>query len=117
MFDDGRSMAGKTLQIVPSKVPSHRAMSAGWEIISHQTFNLPYHHCILVCLDLSWAEWQPPTFPRKMLNEAATWKESSVGEVDFQSDPHASQESVAAVLGFLVADSSSENDSYTVGCG
>ena len=45
-----------------------------------------------------------------MLGEAATWKECSVGEVDLQSDPHASQESVAAVLGFLVADASSENN-------
>ena len=45
-----------------------------------------------------------------MLDEAATWKESSVGEVDLRSDPHASQESVAAVLGFLVADARSEND-------
>ncbi|CAL1156333.1 unnamed protein product [Cladocopium goreaui] len=41
---------------------------------------------------------------QKMLDETATWKESSVGEVDLRSDPHASQESVLAVLGFLVAD-------------
>ena len=45
-----------------------------------------------------------------MLGETATWKESSVGEVDLRSDPHASQESVAAVLGFLVADARSEYD-------
>ena len=50
------------------------------------------------------------TFPRKMLDETATWKESSVGEVDLRSDPHASQESVAAVLRFLVADARSEYD-------
>ena len=39
-----------------------------------------------------------------MLNESSTWWESSVGEVDLRSDPNASQESVSAVLKFLMTD-------------
>lgn len=50
-----------------------------------------------------------------MLNESSTWWESSVGEVDLRSDPNASQESVSAVLKFLMTDVFDPKDDVPLG--
>lgn len=39
-----------------------------------------------------------------MLDDNSGWRETELGEVDLRSDPHASQQSVAAMLQFLLTD-------------